>query len=95
MSFTVFLSRNATVDIVNARQYYDSKSDVAGEKFVEEIALTIERISNTPKAFSIRHRNIRAAKLRSYPYLLFYRVDEPNSSIQLLRVFNTYLRPLW
>lgn len=95
MRYTPYISKNATADIMNTKLYYDAKGDGLGVKFGFGLEGIIDRICTHPKAFSIRYKDIRAAKIQSLPYLVFYRINLAEQAIQILRVFNTHQKPFW
>lgn len=95
MRYTPYISNNAVVDIVNARQYYLSKSEGLDIRFSVELESTMERICSHPNAFTKRYKKIRAAKVQSFPYIVFYQPDHTDKSVQILRVFNTHQKPFW
>lgn len=95
MKFTAFLTPNAVTDILNGKQYYESQLTGLGDRFTSEVSLAIDRICLAPLANSLQYKSIRGVKLHSFPYLLFYKVEVKRQHIQILRVFNTYQKPLW
>jgi hypothetical protein len=95
MPYTVFITPPASADIMIAFEYYNSKSDCLGKRMTEEVDKLLNIISAMPQAYSMRYRNIRAAKIPSFPFLVFYKINEMNRSIQVLRVFNTHQQPFW
>ena len=92
---TVFITPTAAKDIISAVNYYSAKAEGLGERLANEIDGLLIRVAELPMSFTIRYRKIRAAKVPSFPYLLFYKVNEHNKSIEVLRVFNTHQQPFW
>jgi hypothetical protein len=48
-----------------------------------------------PKAYSIRYKNVRGKLLKRFPFLILYTESEELSSIEVLRIFNTYQNQYW
>lgn len=93
--YSILITPTAAKDVVAATVYYNSKADGLGKRLTDEIEETLTRIAELPFSFSLRYRNIRAAKVPSFPYLLFYKINEQSQSIEVLRVFNTHQQPFW
>ena len=60
-------------DIKIATEYYDGISLVVGNKLRQEIKSKIDLIASTPEGFGIVHNNVRALRLKRFPYVLLYR----------------------
>ena len=95
MDYTIYLAPSAIADITLAKDYYNSKSDGLGKRLAIEVDLMLYKVAAMPKIYSKRYRDIRAAKVPSFPYLIYYKIADKNKVIQVLRVFNTHQRPFW
>ncbi len=95
MTYSVVFLSDAYLDILNAKEYYEGQAKGLGIRFGSEVDATISRIAINPQAFSTRYRELRAAKLRHFPYLIYYKLDLANTTIKILRVFNTYQKLPW
>ena len=95
MTYTIYVTPAASADIKIAVDYYNSKSNGLGQRMAGEADDVLGMIASNPKTYSIRYRDIRAAKIPSFPFLIFYKINEKNVIVQVLRVFNTYQRPFW
>jgi len=95
VSYTFYITPSAYADIKVAVDYYNSRSNGLGSRMAIEIDQMLEKIALNPLIFSVRHRHVRAAKLPSFPFLIFYKINNKAKSIQVLRVFNTYMKPFW
>ncbi len=93
--YTPFLTQKAALDIINTKQYYETQNSGLGVKFGFEVNDVIERICGLPLVFTIRYKGIRAAKIPSFPYLIFYKIGHSEKTIEILRIFNTHQRPFW
>jgi plasmid stabilization system protein ParE len=95
MSFSLYLSSRASKDINDAVNYYNSKSAGLGNRLALETDAVLSKIAELPETFSKRYKEIRAAKIPTFPYLIFYKIEERRHSIQVLRIFNTHQQPFW
>ena len=76
MSCEVYLRPDAEQDVEDASLWYDSQRKGLGGQFLDEISRTLNAISEYPASFPIVHRNIRRALTRSFPFGIYYRVEE-------------------
>ncbi len=95
MEFVLYLSPAASKDIIEAVNYYNSQSDGLGKRLAIETDTVLNNIAAAPKIYSFRYREIRAARIPSFPYLIYYTIDERNKLIQVLRIFNIHQKPFW
>ena len=95
MKYVIYLTPSALADIAMANGYYNSKSDGLGKRMVNEVDIVLNNIASNPHIYSVRYRDIRAAKVATFPYLIFYKIKEMNKSVEVLRVFNTHQQPFW
>ncbi len=95
MIYTPLITPAAAVDIVNAVQYYEQQLEGLGSRFSTEMTDAVGRICTLPFSFSIRYRNVRGVKLKSFPYLLLFQINDKTATVSILRVYSTYQKPLW
>jgi len=93
MSYQIRLSPTADLDLDGAVLYYSAQLAGLGIRFASETNDALVKIGEMPFAYSIRYENVRAAKIRSFPYLIFYTIDERTKVINVLRIFNTHQKP--
>jgi mRNA-degrading endonuclease RelE of RelBE toxin-antitoxin system len=95
MPYIVYITPTAGNDLASAITYYNSQSEGLGNRVATEVDALLHTISIMPSVFSKRYGSIRAAKVRSFPYLIFYTINEKNKAVNVLRVFNTYQNPVF
>ena len=93
--YTPLLTQKAALDIINTKQYYEAQSTGLGMKFGFEVNDVIERICGLPLVFTVRYKDIRAAKIASFPYMVFYKIRHEDKAVEILRIFNTHRHPFW
>ena len=93
MSHPVVLSADATTDIDQAFEYYNSRSYGLGFEFTDTLDAYFQKISRLPTASAIRYDNVRVKPVDTFPYTIHFTIEE-DGSIIILRVFNTYQEPL-
>ncbi|MBI3438124.1 MAG: type II toxin-antitoxin system RelE/ParE family toxin [Proteobacteria bacterium] len=55
--------------------WYEAKAPALGASFRTEVGLQISRISERPLQFPMMHADVRRARLRRFPYGLFFKVE--------------------
>lgn len=95
MPYTILVTPTAIDDIDAAIEYYNALAAELGYRFANLIDEYVERIAETPTASAVRYKNVRCKPVARFPYVITYTIDEPDHSINILRVFNTYQEPLW
>jgi plasmid stabilization system protein ParE len=74
MSRQVILRPEAQDDVAAARDWYEQQRAGLGEEFVEVVDDLLARLAATPEMHQIVLRDVRRAKLRRFPYVVYYRV---------------------
>jgi toxin ParE1/3/4 len=73
LSLEIFVRPEAEVDLQSARDWYDQQRQGLGIEFITAVNETLNRIADMPGLFAVSLRDVRRAKLRRFPYLIYYR----------------------
>jgi plasmid stabilization system protein ParE len=83
--------RRAERDLDEAYAWYEARSEGLGEAFLRAVGACFARISSHPEAApEVAHR-VRRARLRRFPYGVYYVVRE--DAIDVLAVYHSRRRP--
>jgi len=94
MANKLIINPFAEVDIKDSKEYYDLEQDGLGDKFVEDVEGTLERIKQNPMQYPKVKMDMRKAGLKKFPYGIFYVFRD--SVINILSVFNFSRNPsIW
>jgi toxin ParE1/3/4 len=74
MSLPVVLRPGASRDVEEARDYLDSQRIGLGQAFLDRLNEELARIGALPEMYGFVWRNVRAAKLQQFTYVVYYRV---------------------
>lgn len=74
MNLPVVLQTAASLDAAAAREFYESKRLGLGFEFVDRLREVIERISIMPELHGSVWPNVRAARLRQFMHVVYYRI---------------------
>lgn len=82
----------ARLDLIAAQDWYEEALPGLGRAFRGEVDRQFERILDNPGQFPVVLRNVRRARLRRFPYSLFFR--EREASILLIACFHGSRDPM-
>ncbi len=54
---------------------YEQQRAGLGDRFLEELRDRVDQIRANPHLFGMAHRNLRAAPLWRFPYVVYYRIE--------------------
>src|SRR5262245_12482106 len=91
MSLTVALTAEAEADLDEAAQWYEERSAGLGEDFVSQVRTTLELIGDNPELYGEVHPGIRRARVKRFPYGVFYRLRE--NRVEVVAVFHDHRDP--
>lgn len=74
MSLPIRLRPEAEDDLLSARDWYDQQRRGLGAEFSETVEERFAEIAERPKLYATVLRDVRRAKLRRFPYVVYYRV---------------------
>lgn len=62
-------------DLAEAYDWYEGREQGLGERFLDAFDACVQAICENPRACPVKHREIRRALLRRFPYMLLYRFE--------------------
>jgi plasmid stabilization system protein ParE len=84
----------AKSDVLIAKRWYEHEQPGLGEVFAQSLAEVVNRIESMPKMYPIAHHDARRARMRKFPYLVYYRLVE--DKIEIIAVLHGSRDPkLW
>jgi plasmid stabilization system protein ParE len=76
MSLPVVLRPEASRDAEEARDYLEAQRTGLGQAFLDRLDEVLGQIGAMPELYGIVWRNVRAARLRQFAYVVYYRVHD-------------------
>jgi plasmid stabilization system protein ParE len=73
MSLRIVLRTEASLDVEQARDYFEQQRPGLGQAFLNRLREVLERIRSAPELYGLVWQNIRAARLRKFTYVVYYR----------------------
>jgi len=74
MSLPVVMRAEATQDAEDARDFYETKRVGLGQRFLDRLNDKVAQIGFMPKLFGVAWKDVRAVRIKTFPYVLYYRV---------------------
>lgn len=75
MTFTVIVRGLAEQDFAQVESWYDQERAGLGSEFRDEVDQLMNRLADTPLIYQRSHRNVRRARLRRFPYHVYFAVE--------------------
>jgi toxin ParE1/3/4 len=76
VSLPVVLRPEASWDAQEARDHLEAQQAGLGQAFLDRLNEALARIGAMPQLYGTVWRNVRAARLRQFPYVVYYRVHD-------------------
>ena len=76
MSLPVVLRAEAGKDAEQARNYLESQRPGCGQVFLTRLKEVLDSIGRMPEMYSVIWQDVRAARVRKFRYVVYYRVHE-------------------
>ena len=83
----MIFTRTASVELIDAQDWYENEATGLGRRFRQAVDAVIERMSASPRQFPVIYRNVRRALLRRFPYALMF-VIEADDTLAVIACFH-------
>ena len=93
MSYTLKLDPLAKIDIDENIDWYEEKQIRLGNRFYDQIKITLDLIEQNPVQFPVKYKKTRAVPVKDFPFTVHYFIDKQNMIIAVLSVFKTPQNP--
>lgn len=91
--FTSVLSSRAQKEISESWEWYEERQQGLGDRFVKEVTNRIREIERNPERYPNRFRTYRETTVKTFPYIIIYRVNKRQKSVRVISVFHTARKP--
>lgn len=75
MSFEIEVKETAFRDVLNAINYYQSKQEGLGERFLNCWEQALELLKQTPESYQKKYKNFRQIEIKPFPYHIIYEIE--------------------
>ena len=94
MSFRVIYDSEATFEFREAVAWYEGQAEGLGVRFTLEVDKVIAAIASRPVRFSRAGHQGRKARVRGWPYSIYFVVNEAHSEIKVTAVWHGARNPV-
>lgn len=96
MIHAVVFTPAANQDFLDSLDWYKTQKEGLDDRFEFAVIETIEAIGNNPLRYPIRHKNIRAIILKSFPFIIFYKFEAREKQVVVLAILHQSRNPkIW
>ena len=74
MSLPIVLRPEVESDLLAAQAWYEQQLPGLGGRFLSAVEQVLARIEAMPEMYAVILRNVRRAKVRRFPYVVYYRI---------------------
>ncbi len=92
MAYSILVSPLAQKEIEDAIDYYALYSEDAPVSFISALQEAYQTLEINP-FFEVRYKNIRALKIKQFPYSLYFIIKETQSKVLVLSCFHNKRNP--
>ena len=87
----LIVNPEAEADLADARAWYDGQRAGLGDVLLTRVEEIFARIQRTPELFGKVFQELRLARVRRFPYVVVYRIDE--DQITVVAIYHTSRDP--
>ena len=92
INYTIIADQKVKYDLKEARDFLNSRRKGFGKKFLSEYRTTLKHLQKNPN-FQIRYNDVHCLPMKTFRYMIHFKMDEENKSILIYAVLSTYLNP--
>lgn len=87
----LIFARRVIAQITQAYTWYEAQQPHLGEEFVEELERTLSALRDSPQRYPLAHNRTRRARLRRFPYMVYYRIA--SKRVVVVSIFHEKRKP--
>ena len=92
MAYKLIVSPRAQKEIENAIDYYLVYNINSSEKFITLLQSAYGILIENP-FFRVKYKNVRALKIKKFPFSLYFVINELNDTVRVLACFHNKQNP--
>lgn len=78
MKQKIIFRKQANQDLADAIEWYEIKKLGLGKQFLSAVETCIGLIALEPEMFPVIHKNIRKARIKRFPYSIYFNCNQEN-----------------
>ena len=93
MSFRVDYHPDVENDVLKAKDWYKNQQKGLEKRFAKQVKQTITTVTKNPLIFQEKHKSVRVAYTKTFPFGVHFIVDQKAKKITITAVFHTSINP--
>jgi hypothetical protein len=90
INYTIIADPKVKDDLKEARDFLNSRRKGFGKKFLMEYRATLMNLQKIPN-FQVRYNDVHCLPMKTFKYMIHFKINEENKSILIHAVLSTYL----
>lgn len=91
--FKVIVNDVLADDIQEAVDYYKEKQKSLATRFYYNSKKLLKSLEQDALLYQVKYKDIRCAKVKKFPYLIHYKVNEKENTVYVYALICTYKNP--
>jgi mRNA-degrading endonuclease RelE of RelBE toxin-antitoxin system len=93
MSYQIELHPEAVLELEDAYQWYEMRSEGLGKRFMTVVNKRMQELSQSPGNYAKKKANHRAVAVDTFPYVIVYEILKKEKIVFVSYVFHTKRNP--
>jgi ParE toxin of type II toxin-antitoxin system, parDE len=93
MKYQVVFLPNANDDLVESISWYDVQKEKLGVDFYNSVVEMVDIIGMNPQLFTVQFKSVRAAPLKKFPFLIFYKFEKIQQRVVVFAILHQSRNP--
>jgi len=93
MNYQSILLPRAFNELFEAWEWYENRQTGLGNRFRSDVNKKINEIESHPRRYRAKKESFREAHVKSFPYLIIYKINNKQKKIVIASIFHTSRNP--
>jgi mRNA-degrading endonuclease RelE of RelBE toxin-antitoxin system len=96
VNYRVIYAPEVETELQESIDWYYGKQHGLGARFLKNVKEQLDYIEKNPYGVAIRYDEIRCSKVKTFPYLIHFKIEEEIKTVKVIAVLNTNRNPaIW
>ena len=94
MGYKIIFASEVENDLQEGIVWYNEKQSGLGIRFFKEVKKQLSYLKKNPYTIAVRYDEIRCSKIKTFPYLIHFKIEEDIKAVKVVAIFNTNRNPI-
>jgi hypothetical protein len=90
---SIIVSSRAQKELAETWGWYEDRLSGLGDRFMNEVLKCIRQIEENPDRFPTKFKSYKEAQVKTFPFLVIYRINKKAGSVRVVSIFHTARNP--